>query len=317
MKIRRRGIRFQPKKLETGRKYMWRKEFLPLLYNYLELSRDMTVLDVGCGTGFFSRLISDGMGKTGRVIGVDRNPKLISAARSIAKSERFSSKVISFRQGQAEELPFKNNFVDRVVCQTLLWIVKDSRRVLEEMVRVCKTGGLVAALDWGYDSIIHYFPAEEDQKLSKLYKAASQAEILGYRKLYGNDRTIAYKLPTIFKQLGLERVRLDSYAHSYLGSDDRISLDYKMWYHKTVREEYEKILRSLSTERKTQRNQPNEDVRILRLGGMPVKQITRLYELGLERSKRLLAGHELLANDTSMDAGILLIVTGLKPNKKN
>lgn len=47
----------------------------------LELSPGDTVLDVGCGTGLNFPLLLDAVGSRGRIVGVDRSPQMLSAAR--------------------------------------------------------------------------------------------------------------------------------------------------------------------------------------------------------------------------------------------
>ncbi|MFQ6068053.1 MAG: hypothetical protein ACE5KD_00765 [Candidatus Bathyarchaeia archaeon] len=39
--------------LEFGRKYLFRPEFLPLLFSYIGVKSGILALDMGCGTGSF------------------------------------------------------------------------------------------------------------------------------------------------------------------------------------------------------------------------------------------------------------------------
>jgi ubiquinone/menaquinone biosynthesis C-methylase UbiE len=139
---RKRGIRFSGKSLELGRKYMWRDEFVPLLHKYLEIHPGQRIVDVGCGTGFLSRLVARALHGEGMVIGIDRNERLFRFARD-ATREAGLDPIVSFRKGDANALPLKDNFADRVICQTLLWAMRDPKKAIREMIRVCKPGGLV------------------------------------------------------------------------------------------------------------------------------------------------------------------------------
>lgn len=150
MPARRHGIRFTATDLERVRRYRWREEFIPLLLNYLDVRPRQTVVDVGCGTGFFTRLVARGLKRGGHAIGVDRNRRLLSAASRIAQTERME-RYVSFRYGKAEALPFKDSFADRVVCQAVLWMTPDPRPALKEMIRVCKRGGMIGAIEGGWD----------------------------------------------------------------------------------------------------------------------------------------------------------------------
>lgn len=300
--MRKRGIRFRASELEVGRTYLWRREFLPLLYKYLELKRGQTVIDVGCGTGSFSRILPNGIKFQGKVIGVDKNRRLLSVAKKITKKQHIPSRVVSYRQGKAESLPFPDNFADRVVCQMLLWIVKDRAKVIDEMIRVCKPDGLVGAVDVVLDKIAYYYP--DSERYGDLYDKYEVALLKGSEKLYGADRKVGYKLPSLFKERGLERVRLDGYAYVWLNSDDRIPFDFKLKNAKEYVKDFDTA---------AERNRRKEDKKILLAGGMSSKEIEEFNRLSLERSKTIVENPKLLSENTSMNGGIFFIATGIKP----
>src|SRR5690625_5445962 len=47
------------------------------------LTEEITVLDIGCGTGAITRGIAEVVGQKGRVVGIDNNPKLINTANQL------------------------------------------------------------------------------------------------------------------------------------------------------------------------------------------------------------------------------------------
>jgi len=98
---------------------MWREEFIPLLYKYLDIQAGQGIVDVGCGTGFFTRLMARALDGRGEVIGIERNPQLLKAARELTQEAKLDS-VVTYRKGDAMKLPMQDNVGDRVVCQTLL-----------------------------------------------------------------------------------------------------------------------------------------------------------------------------------------------------
>lgn len=57
----------------------------------LELSQGITAVDVGCGSGFLTRLIARGLKGRGRIIGVDIDEKLLHAAQEIATKKIYIS----------------------------------------------------------------------------------------------------------------------------------------------------------------------------------------------------------------------------------
>jgi SAM-dependent methyltransferase len=277
---------------------MWRKESLPLLYKYLELRPGLSVLDVGCGTGFFTRLLALGMKGQGRVIGVDRNSRLLSVARRLTAEGGFSS-IVSYRKREAQSLQFENGLFDRVVCQTLLWTIERPAAAIREMIRVCKPGGLVGAVEGGFDVGTFYFP--DDAKRTALERKWIVALTEGNRKLYGTDRGIGYKLPAMFMEAGLRRVRLDGYPFVWLEGDDRVPRGHKI-------REYKAYIESTKKRSENWR----EGRRVLRKGGMTADEIEELERLQLSRITRLLENPDLIERDMSMNAGIFYITTGIK-----
>ena len=63
---------------------------------------DFTVLDVGCGDGFFSGLWAERLSETGALTGVDVSEDYLLFARKRLKNERRAT----FVQGRIERLPF-------------------------------------------------------------------------------------------------------------------------------------------------------------------------------------------------------------------
>jgi protein-L-isoaspartate O-methyltransferase len=65
------------------------------------LSRDMRVLDIGCGAGDVAMLVADMVGPTSAVVGIDRNKDVLSVARERARAAGHDN--IDFREGAAED----------------------------------------------------------------------------------------------------------------------------------------------------------------------------------------------------------------------
>jgi ubiquinone/menaquinone biosynthesis C-methylase UbiE len=237
--VKRQAIRFSASWLELRRKHhAWSKESRGSLFKCINLRPDDNIVELGCGTGAFTSVLASGLDKSrnGRVIGIDRNKEFLRHARAMARLEGFSTKTVSFKQADVarKRLPLPNNFADKAVCQAFLWLFTDAvrERVLAEMIRVCKPKGIIAAVEGAIDTSINYIPYND--RLNALLKHRDAAEIEGYRKVYGYDRQIGYKLPTLFKKLGLERVRLDASPSVRLECDDRFPIEYKMEEHRLV-----------------------------------------------------------------------------------
>lgn len=105
-------------RLEIGVRYAYRPEFLPLLMTYLGAESGMSMLEVGCGTGFLSRLLKQTLPDT-RIFGIDTDAKMLNTARQMEMQNGLQNQ-IAWHQGDAFQLPFPDNQFDLVTSHRLL-----------------------------------------------------------------------------------------------------------------------------------------------------------------------------------------------------
>ena len=95
-----------------------------------------TVLDVGCAGGFMTEAIAE---KGANVTGIDPAQDAIAAARSHAEQSGLS---VRYDVGVGEQLPYPDDSFDAVVCVDVLEHVSDLQKVISEIARVLKPGGM-------------------------------------------------------------------------------------------------------------------------------------------------------------------------------
>ncbi|MDX1414387.1 MAG: class I SAM-dependent methyltransferase [Candidatus Promineifilaceae bacterium] len=109
---------FEGEFMELSWRHAYRPELVPLLMSYLGAQDGMSILEVGCGTGFLSRLLAKNLDDV-HIIGLDSDEKLLAMAGEMVARDGVGKKV-SLRKGDAYELPLADNSFDLVTSQTLL-----------------------------------------------------------------------------------------------------------------------------------------------------------------------------------------------------
>jgi SAM-dependent methyltransferase len=115
---------------ETPRgRWIGRRE-LALLLAALRARRGESVLDVGCGTGYFTRSLAHAI--DGPVTGIDIEPEWVDYAR------RREPGTASYEVADVRALPFGDDSFDLVVSIAALCFVDDERAAVREIVRVAR-----------------------------------------------------------------------------------------------------------------------------------------------------------------------------------
>ncbi|ELZ83629.1 methyltransferase [Haloferax gibbonsii ATCC 33959] len=187
--------RFSESYLRRTRAGMWDDSRAALAD--LDLDGRARILDVGCGTGEFTRVLAEA--SDARVVGVDADTDLLSVA-----SDRAGIEAVA---GDATRLPFAADSFDLVVCQALLVNLPDPTAALSEFARV--SSDLVATVEpdnaaVGVDSTV-----EAEAALDRRVRDA-------FRDGVATDVALGDRVRGLFADAGLSVVGTRRYHHRKL-----------------------------------------------------------------------------------------------------
>jgi ubiquinone/menaquinone biosynthesis C-methylase UbiE len=100
------------------------------------------ILELGCGTGPVARHLIE-VPTVAEVIGIDPSPQLLEHAQRLGNG----IPGLSFQQGDARQLPFRDDRFDVVVGHTVFSHIPEPEGALAEAYRVLKPGGWLAVFD--------------------------------------------------------------------------------------------------------------------------------------------------------------------------
>lgn len=152
------------------------------------------VLDLGCGAGWASRLMAQAVGngdRPGQVVGLDVADEMIRRAR--AASTDFDN--LMFVVGSAQQIPWDENFFDKVLSVESFYYYPDQERALAELFRVMAPKGEVYILINLYRD--NYYSLRWVKELKVPVQVLSQQEYLDMLKRHTFEDVRAVRVPDL------------------------------------------------------------------------------------------------------------------------
>jgi ubiquinone/menaquinone biosynthesis C-methylase UbiE len=168
-------------------------------------------VDIGCGPHGILDLLSERVGQTGKVVGVERNQATVQLAREFIARRQLQNVEVLRADAKATGLP-RASF-DVVHARLVLVNVPEPERVVQEMIALARPGGIVASheADWGAGFCDPPSPAWD--RLLEVFKA--------YSRNNGIDPFVGRRAHQLFRTAGLTDIDVTPLLHVYPPNNSR------------------------------------------------------------------------------------------------
>ena len=125
-------------------------------------------LDIGCGPGLLACELARDVGPTGRVVGIDQHPDMVTMSGERARRSALAGRT-EFAVGDAVELHFSAQSFDFATAVQAYEYVADLPRALGEAYRVLRPGGRLVVMDSDWDSCV--WQADDEDRHARVLRA--------------------------------------------------------------------------------------------------------------------------------------------------
>lgn len=163
----------------------------------------MRVLDIGCGPGAVSLMLSRRVGNQGHVFAVDRNPQMLELARAKARETGVSN--LTFIEGGFDLTFPEHGTFDAAVGRRVLMYQSDAERAVAQLARAIRPGGIIAFHE-------HDMTVINDNRTSLPLHDQIRAWLREMLRREGANLHMGFELHSVLSLTGLtvERVRAEA-----------------------------------------------------------------------------------------------------------
>ena len=116
------------------------------LVELLAPQKGKKVLDLGCGTGYLSKVLADLVGLEGQVVAVDPNGERIKVAK-----DKYTTSNLQFFEGSSKSFPGEEGEYDIVFSNYVIHWIEDKEALFRNVAKSLKKGGKFA-----FRCLVHY-----------------------------------------------------------------------------------------------------------------------------------------------------------------
>ena len=202
------------KELEGIQRERWKKQFERLL----PANKNLKVLDIGTGPGFFTIILEE-LGYT-NIMGIDVSEKMIEVAKENIQKYGKKDSSIELIQMDAQKLEFKPESFDIIVSRNLTWNLEKPQQAYSEWLRVLKPNGALFIFDANWYAFL------QNEQLEKEFEAKRQQAIEEKLEDYWQGEGVdEEKMDRIVQQLPLTYQLRPQWDTEYFSTQEGISVE--------------------------------------------------------------------------------------------
>ena len=202
------------KELEGIQRERWKKQFERLL----PANKNLKVLDIGTGPGFFTIILEE-LGYT-NITGVDVSDKMLEVAKENIQKYGKEHSSIQLIQMDAQKLEFDTENFDIIVSRNLTWNLEKPQQAYSEWLRVLKPNGALFIFDANWYAFL------KNESLAKEFEAKRQQAIEEKLEDYWQGEGVdEEKMDWIVQQLPLTYQLRPQWDMEYFSTQEGISVE--------------------------------------------------------------------------------------------
>ena len=122
------------------------------IFSNYQITNEVKVLELGCGTGELWKSNSDSIDKMKQLVVTDFSKDMVKTTKSVIGNRDN----VNYEIMDIQKISFENETFDIVIANMLLHHVNDIPKALSEVNRVLKTGGIFYCATFGENGVVDY-----------------------------------------------------------------------------------------------------------------------------------------------------------------
>lgn len=157
------------------------------------------LLDVGCGPGFVTRDLAELVGRRGSVLAIDNSETFIAYLEEEIRNQGFEQ--VQAKVADARDLELPASSLDGAFCRWVLMFVSEPERVIANVARALRPGGVFALMEYTQFRSSSLWP--DGRHFGQLYGNVHRMIAAS-----GGDADIGARVPSLVANAGFEVERL-------------------------------------------------------------------------------------------------------------